>query len=154
MAKLEFFYDCSSPWTYLAFTRLLPLAEALGVDIEFRPILVGGVFNTVNKEVYATREALFTSDGPRTHYYVKDLQDWAQLCGITLQWPEAHPISSVKAMRGCYYAMEEDCLVPYSLAVFRTYWGGETPDIASDEVLGSICREVGLDEERFFCRHQ
>ena len=42
---LEFFYDCSSPWTYFAFTRMVPLAEALEVPVRWRPILVGGVFN-------------------------------------------------------------------------------------------------------------
>ena len=25
--KLEFFYDCSSPWTYLAFTKIEDLAQ-------------------------------------------------------------------------------------------------------------------------------
>lgn len=41
-------------------------------------------------------------------------------------------------------------LIPYSLAVFETYWGSESPDISSDEVLGTICRRVGLDAEGFF----
>ncbi len=26
--KLEFFYDCSSPWTYLAFTQIEEVAAA------------------------------------------------------------------------------------------------------------------------------
>ncbi|MDX1735193.1 MAG: 2-hydroxychromene-2-carboxylate isomerase [Halioglobus sp.] len=147
---LEFFYDCSSPWTYFAFTRVIPLAQELGVTIDWRPILVGGVFNTVNKEVYAQREAMFNSQNSRRlNYYLKDLQDWAGLCGVTIVTPRAHPISSVKAMRGAFYAAEQDVLVPYSRAVFETYWGGETPDISSDDVLAGICRQVGLDPDAF-----
>ena len=54
---LEFFYDCSSPWTYFAFTRMVPMAERLGIPVIWRPILVGGVFNAVNQQVYAALAA-------------------------------------------------------------------------------------------------
>ena len=50
---IEFFFDCSSPWTYLAFHNIQPLAEELGVG-PWRPILVGGIFNAVNPSVYAS----------------------------------------------------------------------------------------------------
>ena len=43
---IEFFFDCSSPWTYLAFHNIQPLAKEFGVEITWRPILVGGIFNT------------------------------------------------------------------------------------------------------------
>ena len=58
--RLEFFFDCSSPWTYLAFAGIQPLAARVGVSIEWKPILVGGVFNSVNPEVYSC--LLYTSD--------------------------------------------------------------------------------------------
>ncbi len=53
---IEFFFDCSSPWTYLGFHNIRPLAAELGVPIRWRPILVGGVFNSVNPSVYASRD--------------------------------------------------------------------------------------------------
>ena len=53
---IEFFFDCSSPWTYLAFHNIQPLAKECSVEISWRPILVGGIFNTVNPSVYAFRE--------------------------------------------------------------------------------------------------
>ena len=59
--ELEFFYDCSSPWTYFAFSRMIPLAERLNQPVRWRPILVGGVFNAVNREVYDTRKVMFTN---------------------------------------------------------------------------------------------
>jgi 2-hydroxychromene-2-carboxylate isomerase len=39
---IEFFFDCSSPWTYLAFHNIQPMATQLNVEIVWRPILVGG----------------------------------------------------------------------------------------------------------------
>ncbi len=150
--EVEFFYDCSSPWTYFAFTRIIPIMEQLGLPIRWRPILVGGVFNAVNQELYASRAALFAggADNPRLNYYVKDMQDWARLCGVRADMPQGHPISSVKAMRGAFYAEEQGLLVPYSRAVLRPTGAATSPDIANDEVLAAICGRVGLDTEGFF----
>ena len=55
MANLEFFYDLSSPWTYLAFNNVQPVLEETGASVTWRPFLVGGVFNAVNPGVYAAR---------------------------------------------------------------------------------------------------
>ena len=149
--SLEFFYDCSSPWTYFAFTRILPMAEVLGVPIQWRPILVGGVFNAVNQEVYAARQKMFDGENKRRlDYYLKDLNDWARLCGVQVTMPPGHPISAVKAMRGAFFAAQQDLIVPYSRVVFETYWSGADPDIAKDEVLRDICQRVGLDPAAFF----
>jgi 2-hydroxychromene-2-carboxylate isomerase len=149
--ELEFFYDCSSPWTYFAFTRIQPMVERLALPIRWRPILVGGVFNAVNQGLYSAREAMFNSpDNPRMKYFIKDMQDWARLCGVRTDMPTGHPISSVKAMRGAFYAEEQGALVPYSRDVFATYWSSDTPDISNDEVLAAICARVGLDTAGFF----
>jgi 2-hydroxychromene-2-carboxylate isomerase len=148
---VEFFYDCSSPWTYFAFTRIIPLMERLQLPIRWRPILVGGVFNAVNQEVYSAREAMFnSSNSRRLNYYVKDMQDWARLCGVRAEMPAGHPINSVKAMRGAFYAQAQGLLIPYSRSVFETYWGSDSADISSAEVLSAICVRVGLDTEGFF----
>ena len=40
--RVEFFYDLSSPWTYLAFTNLAGVLERTGESARLRPILVGG----------------------------------------------------------------------------------------------------------------
>src|SRR5437016_12557094 len=53
---IEFFFDCSSPWTYLAFRNIGPLAREFGEEIHCRPILVGGIFNAINPSVYHSRE--------------------------------------------------------------------------------------------------
>ena len=55
MAHVKFFYDLSSPWTYLAFNNIQPILAETGADITWRPFLVGGVFNAVNPSVYQAR---------------------------------------------------------------------------------------------------
>ena len=98
---IEFFFDCSSPWTYLAFHNIQPLAKELNVPIVWRPILVGGVFNTVNPSVYASREKPVV---PKARYMKKDLGDWARVAGLAIKMPPTvFPVNSVKAMRGCIW---------------------------------------------------
>ena len=48
---IEFFFDCSSPWTYLAFHNIQPLAAEFGARIIWRPVLVGGIFKTITPGV-------------------------------------------------------------------------------------------------------
>lgn len=146
MAMLEFFFDCSSPWTYLAFHKIEETAAKGGADLIWRPILVGGVFNTVNESVYAQR----ANPVPvKLRYYGKDLRDWARLYDLEIGSPPVFPVNSVKAMRGCFVALEEGCLAPYARAVFEAYWG-ELRDISQDDVMEAVVRRVGLDPSSFF----
>ena len=150
MAKLEFFFDCSSPWTYLAFHEIEGIAAATRADLVWKPFLVGGVFNTVNPSVYQSREQPVV---PKAQYMRKDLQDWARHRGIEIGWPEVFPVNSVKAMRGAFVAIEEGCIGAYARRVFETYWG-ELRDISQDEVMAEIVNSVGLDGEKFFGKIQ
>ena len=144
---IEFFFDCSSPWTYLAFHNIQPLAKELGVEISWRPILVGGIFNTVNPSVYASRE---TPVPLKARYMKKDLADWARSAGLAIKMPPTvFPVNSVKAMRGCLWLQPQGGLVPFAEAVFAAYWTHDR-DISQDTVLAAICAEVGVDPQAFF----
>jgi 2-hydroxychromene-2-carboxylate isomerase len=144
--KLEFFYDCSSPWTYLAFTRIEDIARRHRANLIWKPILVGGVFNAVNPSVYESRT---NPVKPKARYYSKDLQDWAAFYGIKIGNPTVFPVNSVKAMRGAFVALEHGKVSGYSRRVFESYWG-EDRDISRDDVMRDIVRAVGLDEGEFF----
>jgi 2-hydroxychromene-2-carboxylate isomerase len=146
MATLEFFYDCSSPWTYLAFTRIEDVVARTGARLVWRPILVGGVFNAVNESVYESRKNPVM---PKLRWYVKDLQDWASFYGIRIGQPPVFPVNSVKAMRGAIVAERHGLLPQWSRRVFETYWG-DLADISSDDVLRPLAAEVGLDPATFF----
>jgi len=146
MADIECFFDCSSPWTYLCFHNLQPLAEELGVQVRWRPILVGGVFNAVNPSVYAAR----ANPVPvKARYQLKNLQDWARLAGLRIVFPPAvFPVNSVKAMRGCLLLEPEGKLVAFARAAFEAYFG-EDRDISQDAVLAQLCARVDVDPQRF-----
>ncbi|QDL37901.1 2-hydroxychromene-2-carboxylate isomerase [Rhodoferax sediminis] len=144
---IEFFFDCSSPWTYLAFHNIQPLARELDVPIRWRPILVGGVFNSVNQSVYAQRD---NPVPPKRDYMLKDLQDWARAAGLKIMMPPTvFPVNSVKAMRGCLWLAPQDKLVPFATAVFEAYWQRDE-DISQDAVLARACQQAGVAPDDFF----
>lgn len=143
---IEFFFDCSSPWTYLGFHNIRPLAAELGATIRWRPILVGGVFNSVNPSVYASRDNPVPA---KAAYQLKDMQDWARHCGLRITFPPTvFPVNSVKAMRGCILLEPQGKLVVFAQAVFEAYWGDDQ-DISNDAVLVKICEHLGIDAAAF-----
>ncbi|WP_426442006.1 2-hydroxychromene-2-carboxylate isomerase [Bradyrhizobium genosp. P] len=142
---IEFFFDCSSPWTYLAWHNIQPLAKEFGTEIVWRPILVGGIFNTVNPSVYAQREKPVPL---KARYMKKDLADWARSAGLAIKMPPTvFPVNSVKAMRGCIW-LGNDKMVAFARAAFEAYWGDDK-DISQDTVLTEICGKVGIDPAKF-----
>ncbi|MCC2979371.1 2-hydroxychromene-2-carboxylate isomerase [Sphingomonas sp. IC4-52] len=142
---IEFFFDCSSPWTWLGFESIQPLAEELGVEIAWRPILVGGVFNAVNASVYEGRKNPVPA---KARYTQKDLADWARLQGLTINFPPAvFPVNSVKVMRACCW-LGQDC-VPFARAAFQAYWTQDC-DISQDPVIAEVAARAGLDADALF----
>ena len=143
---IEFFFDCSSPWTYLAFHNIQPLAADLKEPIQWRPVLVGGIFNAVNPSVYAQREKPVP---PKAAYMLKDMQDWANEAGLKIIMPpKVFPVNSVKAMRGCLWLEPQGKLLAFASAVFEAYWSREE-DISQDTVLLKICQAIGVDGAEF-----
>ena len=147
---IEFFFDCSSPWTYLAFRNLQPLAAELNTTIGWRPVLVGGIFNAVNNGIYAAREDMNTA---KNRYILKDVQDCARDAGVVIEFPpKVFPVNSVKAMRGCLWIAQDATaqarLVPFIEAVFAAYFTRQE-DISQDAVMVTVCESLGIDATRF-----
>lgn len=147
---IEFFFDCSSPRTYLAFRNIQPLAAELNEPIQWRPILVGGIFNSVNKGIYSAREDI---NSPKNRYMLKALQDNARETGLNLVFPpKVFPVNSVKAMRGCLWIAQDAQAKLHYLAfieaTFAAYFSRQE-DISQDDVLATICQQVGIDASAF-----
>lgn len=141
--RVEFFYDLSSPWTYLAFTNLVGVLERTGASARLRPILVGGVFNAVNQSVYAAREA---TDNRKLKHSWRVLKDWAALTGVEMNFPSAHhPAKSVHAMRmACAIADDQAALQKFTKAAFESYFGAQE-NLDDPDVLVAVANAIGLD---------
>jgi 2-hydroxychromene-2-carboxylate isomerase len=143
--QVEFFFDCSSPWTYLAFIEILKLSSRQNLNIIWKPILVGGVFNIVNQDVYEFRKK---PNPKKLTYSNNDLRLWSKLRGININFPKVFPVNSVKAMRGCLFAQKENELVNYAKNIFQAYWG-KGVDISQEDLLLEIVKTSNLSPEEF-----
>lgn len=142
-ARVEFFFDLSSPWTCLAFHNLPGILDRAGATAVYRPILVGGVFNAVNPAVYAAREQ---ADNRRLTHSWKVLKDWARLAGVPMNFPSQwHPAKSIAAMRFCC-AIENDqaALVRFARGAFASYFDRQE-NLDDPAVLASVADVEGLD---------
>ena len=145
MARLEFFFDISSPWTYLAFSRIEALAERMQAELVWRPILVGGVFNSVNQELYETRA---NPNKAKLNYSVKDLKDWADFCCVEINWPDIFPVNAVNIMRGAFFALDHDKLPEYARLSFEAYWR-DGLDVSHPDILSGIAEACHLPVNDF-----
>ena len=146
MSELEFFFDFSSPWTYMAFHNIQPIVAETRAEIFWRPFLVGGVFNAVNQGVYALRQNL---DDVKFRHAYHWLQEWAALAGLPMNFPSPyHPLKSVLQMRVCC-ALEEDqqALLTFSTAAFHAYFA-EAQNLDDADVVKAVADDCGLDGEQ------
>ena len=145
MKKVEFFFDCSSPWTYLAFHRFQSIVREVNADIYWKPILVGGVFNKVNQDVYSNR---LNPNPLKFKYSRKDLQDWANYYQISINWPKIFPLNAVNVMRAVIVSDKFNKLVPFSLLCFENYWS-KGVDISNLDILSELAESIDIDKEIF-----
>jgi 2-hydroxychromene-2-carboxylate isomerase len=134
---LDFFWDFSSPFAYLAATRVDALARRTGAVVTSRPLLLGGLFRSIGTPDVPI--ATF-SDAKKT-YILKDIDRWAAYWGVPFRFPSRFPVSSLRALR-VYYALPEPHRASYRDAVFRACWADDR-DISDDAVLASC---IGSDD--------
>ena len=144
--KLEYFFDCSSPWTYLSFRGILELRKNKEFEIIWKPILVGGIFNSTNPSVYESRKNPVKE---KLEYSQKDMADWAAERNIQFNWPKIFPINSVKSMRGSFYFLDKNQNIEeYLEKVFKAYWT-EGKDISSNNCLKDIVTSLSASADDF-----
>ena len=145
LKKIDFYFDCSSPWTYLAFREIIAISKRKNLSIAWHPVLVGGVFNAVNQDVYEFRK---NPNPLKAKYAASDLQLWAQVRNVNINWPSVFPVNSVHAMRGCIFAESLGKLPAFAEEVFSAYWTYQK-DISSIETILELGEKVGFELRDF-----
>ena len=142
MAKtLEFFFDFGSPTSYLAWTQLPRLAADCGALIDWKPMLLGGVFK-------ATGNASPVMVPAKGRWMFQDIARWARRYGVTLAMNPHFPINTLTLMRGAVglQLRQPADFERYVDTVFRAMW--ETPSNLGDvAVLAQVLQRAGFDAE-------
>jgi 2-hydroxychromene-2-carboxylate isomerase len=91
--RVEYFFDFGSPTSYLAWTQLPAIAAASGAAIDWRPMLLGGVFK-------ATGNASPVSVAAKGRWMGQDIRRWARRYGVPFRFNPHFPINTLTLMRG------------------------------------------------------
>lgn len=137
--EIEAYYDISSPYTYLAFTRLFDTAQRYGAKLILRPVYLGGIFKALDRPLPHPQ---------KLRYMQKDLSDWASFLGIPLNFPSVFPLNSIKVQRGAVWMKDRGLEEPYIRLMFPAYWV-EDKDLSKDEVLVGLVETLGVRPEEF-----
>jgi len=139
MTTLEFFYDFTCPYAFLASTQVEALVERTGARLLWRPMFLGGVFRALYGEAAIPRPP-----DAKVANIKRDLQRWAQHWGLSCAYPEGHPLRSADALRAVLASPENAAAITHR--VYRAYWQ-EGLDIGDRDVLASLLADVGVDAE-------
>lgn len=146
MPHIEFFWEPGSPYTYLAATQVGAIAKAAGVPLEWKPFLLGKVFQARGMTLPAAIPA-------KAQYMFKDLARWSQLYQVPLTMPKVFPVNSMLASRVSVAASMGGNGEAAALAVMGAYWGrGE--DISQAEVVGAALDATGLSSAELLAAAQ
>lgn len=137
--RLTFYYDFSSPWSYLGSTQVERVARESGAVVEWRPILLGALFKALGTSLVP----LYEQPQARQRYQGRDLHHWADHWGVPFRFPSNFPTNSVTALRLVLAAGDQD-LPRLCHAIYRAYWS-EDKDITDREVLARLASDLGLD---------
>lgn len=137
MKRFEFWYDFSSPFSYLAATQVEGLAARSGAEVSWRPFLLGGLFRSIG----GPDVPMMTWSDVKRQHALRDLARHADLYGVPFRWPSRFPMSTVTPLRMALAA--EAKVAPLSLAIYRAYWGDDR-DVSDAAELTRIAESVGL----------
>ena len=135
---VEFFYDFGSPTVYLAATQLPAIAAAVGATIDWRPMLLGGVFKSTGNQSPVVVPA-------KAAYMNNDLERFAKRYGVPFSFNPHFPINTLALMRGAA-AYQDDVVASstYRDAIFMAIWV-EARNLNEPDVIGQVLSDAGLD---------
>ena len=135
---VEFFYDFGSPTVYLAATQLPDIAASVGAAIDWRPMLLGGVFKSTGNQSPVVVPA-------KAAYMNNDLKRFARRYGVPFRFNPHFPINTLALMRGAV-AYQDDAVASstYRDAIFTAIWV-EARNLNEPDVIGQVLSAAGLD---------
>jgi 2-hydroxychromene-2-carboxylate isomerase len=144
-SPVEFYFDFSSPYGYLAAHRIDDIAARHGRTVNWRPILLGAVFKITGQQPLTTIPL-------KGSYSKHDLYRSARLHGIPFEIPSRFPLATTGACRVFYHVSDRDPALArrLALAIFQGYFS-EDRDISSPDVVADIAVNLGVDRNGLNC---
>lgn len=142
MAKktpIEFWFDFSSPYAYLAAMQIADMAEEHDRTVLWRPFLLGVVF----KE---NGSAPLTKQPMKARYMNHDVERFARLYDIDFTWPDKFPLATQAAARAYYWLEQQNpALAADFVAVVFDALFARNRDVSDPATVLDIAEKMGAD---------
>jgi 2-hydroxychromene-2-carboxylate isomerase len=142
--QVEFFFDYGSPFSYLADTQLVPLAQRTGATVVYRPMLLGAVLKATDNASPMTVPA-------KGRYMGVELQRWAKHYGVPFAANPFFPINTMRLMRGAVAAQQAGCFAEYHRVIYPAFWV-ESANLGDQDVIRSVLLKAGLNADLLLAR--
>ena len=141
-APIDFYFDFSSPYGYLAATRIEALAAKHGRWVNWQPILLGAVFKVTGGQPLPNLPL-------KGDYAKRDMARCARLLGVAFNYPSKFPISGVAPSRAMTWVQSRDQqkAKDLALALYRAFFV-EDRDISNPDVTVQVAVELGHDKDQ------
>ena len=117
MKRVDFYFDLSSPYSYLAATQLRGLGERTGAEVRWHPMVLGAVFKAAGNDMPA-RVA------HKARWMGQDLARWADQYGVPWRMSSHFPLNTIKAMR--LVLVDDAKAADVALAAFTAMWAANS----------------------------
>ncbi len=142
MTKLfDFYFDFISPYSYIAFKKFKSLKLGDLININYKPILLGGLHKLGGITAPAFNERKMKN-------MKNDCELIAKKNNIDFMWNHKFPINSLSLMRG-YLSINEINKEKYFEACFNAYWK-DNLDVSSNEILNNILEACEINKDKFY----
>ena len=145
---VEFWFEFASTYSYLSVMRIERAAEAAGVDIEWKPFLLGPVFLALG-----WNDSPFNIYPPKGRYMWRDLERLAEKEGLPFLRPSRFPRNGLLAARVALVGVEEGWVAAFARAVMKANFA-EDREIGDEAVIVEILATLGLPAEGVIARAQ
>lgn len=138
-AQVDFYYDFASPTAYLAWTQLPELCKQYGANLNYHPMLLGGVFKATGNSTPVLIE-------PKGKWIFEDIKRYARHYGVPYQKNPFFIINSMTMMRGAMWAQNTGVLEHYNKAMYTATWA-DGLNTAEPDVIASVMQDASLDAD-------
>jgi 2-hydroxychromene-2-carboxylate isomerase len=139
--KVAFWFEFASTYSYLSAMRLPEIAARRGIEIAWRPFLLGPIF-----AAQGLTSSPFNIYPVKGRYMWRDMARRADALGLPFQKPAPFPQNGLLAARVATAALPGDAAIRFCQAVYQAEFA-KVHDISDPKVITACIQEAGLDAE-------
>lgn len=147
MPIITFYYDIVCPFAYIASQRIEALAEQRGATIEWRPILLGGLYQHHKNDQQPSQKWAES----KVRHNIRQLTQEAERYNITLKYNINHPQRTVEALR-LLLCCSEESRPAVTHELFKAYWV-DGINFKESDILDDIAQRYNMEFKCYTKQH-